>query len=247
MGSPFTTIPNVEYAPGLTCDIYMQASPAPVLAVAHGGGWDQGMKEATSVVAQKFAARGFTVVNFNYRLTRGTPQFPIDDVRVLMLWIREHIADYNGDPLRVFILGLSAGGHLAAMCAIQGTPGADRPEKILLWSPPCDLGRMVGAGVQSCEEYMGTTYAEDPAGWDLMSPTPQLAASFCRMRIVGSTNENTDGGGIARSQFDGLQRRARELGIESVLFLFTGSVHAVFDGSKGPNDITAATSWLLAA
>src|SRR5690606_4066338 len=44
------------------------------------------------------------------------------DVKLAIKWIREHIADYGGDPSYLAITGGSAGGHLTALAAL--TPNA---------------------------------------------------------------------------------------------------------------------------
>jgi acetyl esterase/lipase len=55
----------------------------------------------------------------NYRLSPGVvfPEHLVDVKRVLR-WVREHIAEYGGDPRFVVITGGSAGGHLAALAAL---------------------------------------------------------------------------------------------------------------------------------
>jgi acetyl esterase/lipase len=69
------------------------------------------------------AARGWVCVAMNYRLAPRHP-FPtqIIDVKRAIAWVREHIAEYGGDPDYLVLTGGSAGGHLASLAAL--TPGA---------------------------------------------------------------------------------------------------------------------------
>ena len=62
------------------------------------------------------AAEGWVCVAINYRLSpKATwPEHLIDCKRALA-WVREHIAEYGGDPDLICVTGGSAGGHLAAM------------------------------------------------------------------------------------------------------------------------------------
>ena len=120
---------NLEYAPhgkrGML-DIYLPADPearvekAPVLLQVHGGGWTIGTKDQQGIpLMQYLAAKGWVCVAINYRLAPRDP-FPaqIEDVKRAIAWIKEHIAEYGGDPEYLVITGGSAGGHLSALAAL---------------------------------------------------------------------------------------------------------------------------------
>ena len=57
-----------------------------------------------------------------YRLAKKHP-YPAQliDVKRAITWIKEHIAEYGGDPTYLAITGGSAGGHLSSLAAL--TPG----------------------------------------------------------------------------------------------------------------------------
>jgi acetyl esterase/lipase len=124
---------NVNYVEGgrrAKLDIYVprdvDLSSAPVLIQVHGGGWTIGAKEEQGLILMSRMARaGWVCVAVNYRLA---PKYPwpsqIVDVKRAIAWVREHIAEYGGDPSYLAITGGSAGGHLAALAAL--TP--DLPE-----------------------------------------------------------------------------------------------------------------------
>ncbi len=93
---------------------------APVLLQVHGGAWVLGNKEEQGVpLMLHMAARGWVCVAINYRLSPRDP-FPahVIDVKRAIAWVKEHIADYGGDPGYVAVTGGSAGGHLAALAAL---------------------------------------------------------------------------------------------------------------------------------
>ena len=99
---------------------------APVLLQVHGGAWTIGTKDQQGIpLMQHLAAKGWVCVAINYRLAPRDP-FPaqIVDVKRAIAWIREHIAEYGGDPDYVAITGGSAGGHLTALAAVT----ADDPD-----------------------------------------------------------------------------------------------------------------------
>ncbi|WP_395656438.1 alpha/beta hydrolase fold domain-containing protein [Nocardioides sp.] len=128
---------NVAYAPehgkrGLL-DVYRPATAtterAPVLLQVHGGGWTIGSKDEQGIpLMQHLAAKGWICVAINYRLAPRDP-FPaqIVDVKRAIAWIREHIAEYGGDPDYIAITGGSAGGHLTALAAVTPNDPAYQP------------------------------------------------------------------------------------------------------------------------
>jgi acetyl esterase/lipase len=102
---------------------------APVLLQVHGGGWTIGSKDQQGIpLMQHMAARGWVCVAINYRLAPRDP-FPahVIDVKRAIAWIRDHIADYGGNPDYIAITGGSAGGHLTALAALTPNDPAYQP------------------------------------------------------------------------------------------------------------------------
>jgi acetyl esterase/lipase len=99
---------------------------APVLLQIHGGGWVIGSKDQQArPLMYHLADRGWICVAINYRLSpRATWPDHLVDCKLALRWVREHIAEYGGDPRYVVVTGGSAGGHLAAMVGLT----ANRPE-----------------------------------------------------------------------------------------------------------------------
>jgi acetyl esterase/lipase len=92
----------------------------PVLVQVHGGAWILGSKEQQGLpLVHHLAAQGWVCVSINYRLSpRSTYPDQIVDVKQALAWVKEHIAEYGGDPAFVAITGGSAGGHLASLAAL---------------------------------------------------------------------------------------------------------------------------------
>jgi len=65
------------------------------------------------------AAAGWVCVSINYRLSpRSTFPDHLVDVKRAIAWVKDHIAEYGGDPGFLAITGGSAGGHLASLAAL---------------------------------------------------------------------------------------------------------------------------------
>ncbi len=89
----------------------------------HGGAWIIGDKrEQGFPMLLEFARRGWVCVTINYRLSpKATWPDHIVDCKMAIAWVKEHIAEYGGDPGFIAVSGGSAGGHLSALLAL--TPG----------------------------------------------------------------------------------------------------------------------------
>ncbi|WP_294357829.1 alpha/beta hydrolase [uncultured Sphingomonas sp.] len=109
---------------GQTLDVWRPTEPAadklPVLVFIYGGGWANGDRRSYAFAARAFARAGFVVVVPDYR---KVPQvrFPafVQDGAAAVHWVRDHVADYGGDPTRVALAGHSAGAYNAVMLALD--------------------------------------------------------------------------------------------------------------------------------
>lgn len=85
----------------------------PTIVSIHGGGWFYGDKKLYSHYCMRLAQRGFTVVNFDYRLApEHKYPAPLEDICKVMGWMQEEGSKYWIDLNNVFLLGDSAGGQL---------------------------------------------------------------------------------------------------------------------------------------
>ncbi len=94
----------------------------PTVVFVHGGGYQRGDRSVGHNLGVVLANHGVAVASISYRLF---PQVKhpgqIQDVAKAFTWIKTHIAQYGGDPSRVYVSGHSAGGHLAALLGTDGT------------------------------------------------------------------------------------------------------------------------------
>lgn len=108
-------IPYGPYAENLLDIYYPEGSTdvLPTIVSIHGGGWFYGSKELYSHYCMRLALRGFTVVNFDYRLA---PEYqypaPLEDTCNVFRWMQTHAAAYRIDLDNLFTVGDSAGGQI---------------------------------------------------------------------------------------------------------------------------------------
>lgn len=151
---------DLAYADGARLlDLYLprRAAPAPLAVWLHGGSWVAGDKQPVPVVLLELRDRGFAVAAVNYRLT-GISSHPaqLHDVKGAVRWLRAHAAEYGLDPSRVYLVGFSAGGHLASLAALtsgddalEGDVGGNLDQSsavagVVAYAGPTDLPRLAG-------------------------------------------------------------------------------------------------------
>ena len=136
--------------------------PAPVMVYVHGGGWVIGDKrEQGKPMLYELAARGWVCVAINYRLSPKA-KWPdhIVDVKRALAWVKEHIAEYGGDPGFIALSGGSAGGHLCALAALTAGDPAFQPGF-----------EDADTSVQACVPFYGVMdLTSDPEGSAIFGP-----------------------------------------------------------------------------
>ena len=96
------------------------AAPLPVLVFLHGGGHVIGSLDSYDAICRQLTLEAdCVVVSVDYRLA-PEHKFPagVDDAFAALAWVGQHAAEFGGDASRLAIGGDSAGGNLAAVCAI---------------------------------------------------------------------------------------------------------------------------------
>lgn len=90
----------------------------PVVVFVHGGGWTTGDKKNRSHRVKKdfFVKNNIVFVSINYRMAPNYnfPAYP-QDVATSTSFVINNIQRFGGNPRNIFMMGHSAGAHLAAL------------------------------------------------------------------------------------------------------------------------------------
>jgi arylformamidase len=124
MGS-YIMIPNVKYATNKgykaslnMMDVYMpkKGSNSPVIVYIHGGSWESGDKEDVHRKPEYFTSKGYIFISINYRQSPDVKHpVLVQDVADALVYVYNNIKHYSGDKDHIFLMGYSAGAHLAAL------------------------------------------------------------------------------------------------------------------------------------
>ena len=121
--SGLTVSSDLHYGPDPRnlLDIYQPAAAqlvkserAPMLLFIHGGSWTNGDKNEYKFVGESFAREGYVTAVMSYRLApvHRYPEYVQDGAQALK-FMRDHAAEYGGDPDRLYVMGHSAGAFNA--------------------------------------------------------------------------------------------------------------------------------------
>ena len=149
----------------LNLDLYYPtdkpAEKSPVIVFTHGGGWAAGnrYKAARGIFATVFEQlikKGFAVAPVSYRLAKKDRNVAMRDCVIdckdAIRYLAKNSKALKLDPNRIFVMGDSAGGHIAQMLLLAspeqllGDPTlAEVPYRMVAgvsWYGPCDFEKM---------------------------------------------------------------------------------------------------------
>ncbi len=216
----------------------------PIVVYFHGGGWTIGTVEQFDPILRQVAnASGAVVVAPDYRLAPEHP-FPaaIDDCRTALQWVAAHAADVGGDAARLAVMGDSAGGNLAAVCAIEardaGSP--DVALQVLVY-PVTDCDFEVGSYRENGDGYLLTAEqmrwffeCYTSGGADPTDPriSPMRTADLAGVAPAIVVTAEYD---PLRDEGERYAQRLRDAGVPVEQLRYDGMIHAFF-GLSGAFD-----------
>ncbi|MEO7155926.1 MAG: alpha/beta hydrolase, partial [Vicinamibacterales bacterium] len=104
-------------------DVYRPKSPPPradIVIFFYGGDWQAGSKRDYRFVAEALTSRGFVAVMPNYGLYPEVtfPAF-VEDAAQVVRWAHDNATTIGGDPAHIYLMGHSAGAHIAALLTLD--------------------------------------------------------------------------------------------------------------------------------
>jgi len=140
-----------------------ELEPSPAVVFFFGGSWKHGSPDQFYPHCRHLADKGIVAMSAEYRVkdrNGTTPAEALADAKSAMRWVRTHADELGIDSDCVIAGGGSAGGHLAAACAVVdgfNAQGDDLsisciPDALILFNPVIDNGPD-GYGYDRVEEY----------------------------------------------------------------------------------------------
>ncbi len=169
-------------------DLYLPKDAArfPVFVFVHGGFWTAGDRARYRAVGYRFAQAGIGVVIPSYRLMPAHKHpAQMEDVAAAFAWTVNHITSYGGDGKRIYLGGHSAGGHLAALLALDSRYLGEHG-----LTPASIRGVVAISGVYDVRAFLG--FGLTPSGRRDASPlehvatgAPPFLLTYCQWDYAG--------------------------------------------------------------
>lgn len=119
-------------------DLYLPKNmngPKPVVAFITGGAWIIGYKAWGSLLGQQLSERDIIVACIDYRnFPQGTISDMVKDASQGISFVCNKIAEYGGDPNRIYLMGQSAGAHIATCALLEQAIKETGAEPRASWS-----------------------------------------------------------------------------------------------------------------
>jgi len=153
----------------------------PVMFAVHGGGWYRFDRNEILAGLTAVPYGGVAVVAPDYTLARGKQaSWPdnLTDLTHALDWVLNNGKTYGLDTSEIILMGQSAGGHLAALLAIQVSGQKDHDggplvDGLASVSGPMNLPDLVGQSAFAtgkAQTMLGASYKANPALWQSASP-----------------------------------------------------------------------------
>ena len=183
---PYAKIDGVD--PKLTSlDVYApkEGKDCPVMVFIHGGAWQGGDKAFAGAMPRYFTRGGYVFVSVNYRVAPAAKHpAQIEDVAKAISWVHAHAAEFGGDAKKLFVMGHSAGAHLAALVATDArrlkAEGLDLSAikgAVLLDTEAYDLPALAKRFGGQLPEVWSAAFTQDPHVWADASPATHVMPS----------------------------------------------------------------------
>jgi len=216
----------------------------PIVIWIHGGGWRLGDKRSGRDKAQPFVDQGYILVSINYRLEAdSTFRQQAADVAAAIRWVFANALREGGDASSIFLLGHSAGAHLAALVSTDaGYLGRRRLTlptlrgTILLDGAAYDIPQLVAQSGERLRKLYTTVFSEDEATQRAASPVTYVAPGkgippFLIAHVADRPASTAESSLFAAA--------LREAGVEVTVFAAEGKTHASINRELGqPGDET---------
>ncbi|MGD0206663.1 MAG: pectinesterase family protein [Verrucomicrobiota bacterium] len=220
----------------------------PVAIIVHGGGWGNGDKEADLVPVFAPVATNFTWFTINYRLAPAN-RWPacFEDVQTAIRWVKQHAAEFKGDPNRIALLGYSAGGQLATLAAMLAKKNT-QVQAVVGFAPPTDLAadaQRRGSLDQwpSMKKLLGRAGLDDGTLKLLVeiSPSHYVRPGLPPFLLIQGDTDKT----VAYDLTLEFQARLKAAGVPCDLITLTNAQHRIADWDKvAPGFQAKMMAWL---
>ncbi|KAI9302992.1 Alpha/Beta hydrolase protein [Cunninghamella echinulata] len=194
----------------------------PLIVYIHGGAWRSEDKNDHNQLAMNLASQGFTVAVTNYRLSlRDKPNEPpkvqhpchIQDTYEALTYLHQYRPKPVYDQNKIFLLGHSAGAHIATMLLLEPTQ----------YSIPYVKGIIGADGIYDLPlllktfptymDFISQAFGDDTSNYLSASPISKSSSSLVPVLILQSLEDQL----IDIGQAESILNHLKKLNINAIL------------------------------
>ncbi|NQV70061.1 MAG: alpha/beta hydrolase [Pseudohongiella sp.] len=223
----------------MVMDVYQPSGDANGAGVAYmiSGGWMSGirMQQAYESMFVPLVDAGYTVFAIRHG---SSPRYFVPeawaDVSQAFQFVGDHAAEYDVDPNRIGVSGISAGGHLSLMLGLYTDDNTKhRPAAVVAYMPPVDIRSMAGPN----DNFPALNF--DPILAPGVSPIEFVSSDDPPTLLVhGDADELVP---IANSER--MQAALKAAGVKNDFLVIPGAPHGLFQGEGGKRAASALLGW----
>ena len=121
------------------CDKEPAVDPRPAIVVCPGGGYHFLSDREAEPIVRRFFGEGMNIYLLEYSICENAKNYaPLIEVALAVKMVRERAGQDNTDPKKIYTMGFSAGGHVAASAGV-------------LWNIP-EVREAIGVTSGECPE-----------------------------------------------------------------------------------------------
>lgn len=208
----------------------------PAVIYAHGGGWVMGDKEAYDMLIKRIANEAECCVIFvNYKKSpEYTYPTALNEICGVLEYITKYPDEFNIDINRIALAGDSAGGNLAAACALKTNyEGGPKIKALALLYPVTDSSMKTKSYDEfkngpwlskKAMEYFWENYIPDKKRREETYASP-LNASTDELKNLPQTLILTVENDVLRDEGEEFARKLDEAGVETANIRINGTIH----------------------
>ena len=221
-------------------DVYSPASGSgrPVIVWIHGGAWKIGDKRGVQLKPGVFTKKGFIFISINYRFVPTVDwKTQAGDVATAIQYVHKNVKKVGGSPDRIYVMGHSAGAHLAELITTdgrylkkEGLPLKTIKGVVLLDGAAYDIPKQIASARLLGKRLYESVFGTDESKQKNASPITHVAMGkgippFLLLHVAGRE--------ASRSQSESLAKELRKAGVFAKVVAAKGKTHETINRELG--------------
>lgn len=224
-----------------TLDLFapMHTQGEPIVVFVHGGAWQGGGRGEYDKICLELQKLGIAAATVDYRLSPSvTHPAHAQDAADALAWLYSHAQKFQFNPEKIFLVGHSAGGHIAATIATD--PKLTEKSHVTGFvglEGIYDIPNLAKRWPTYPNWFLNRAFGTDQTKWAAASPTRSKVVGKTPWLLVHSKGDEL----VDMGQMDGFAAHLEKAGVSVKVLRPAKKTHdGVVESLSQPNDDVAA-------